>query len=239
MKITILLLLSVLMFTSCGDEEKDLSVAFNLEYDDQPLVMFQEYEFGEEGGFPVEFSRISFYISEVEMTVDGQKELFREVDYIDLTESHSTLEKAEEGFIYEIGTTKGDVTDISFNFGLTAAQNATVPADYPSTNALSRTSEYWSGWESYVMMKFEGNIDLDRDGVKEKGIALHLGTDSVMRPTSGTYSDDLAITLDIQKVFNCGEVFDIENTTQIHNLSQVEKSEQLADNIACGLEYVN
>ncbi len=239
MKYSILVLLSLLMLSSCGDDDKKLDMNFQLTYDDQPLVMFQEYEYAEAGGIPIEFSRISFYISELKMTVDGQEELFKEVDYIDLTESHSTLAKAEEGYTYDIGSTTGDATAVSFNIGLTAAQNATTPSDYPSSNALSRTSEYWSGWGSYVMIKIEGNMDVDRDGVKEKGIALHLGTDNVMRSTSGAYTDDLTISLDVQKIFNCGEIFDIVETSAIHNLNQIDKAEQLADNIDCGLQYNN
>ncbi len=241
MKYSILVLLSLLMLSSCGDDDKKLDMNFQLTYDDQPLVMFQEYEFinGVDRIYPIEFSRISFYISELKMTIDGEEELFKEVDYIDLTESHSTLAKAEEGYTYDIGSTTGDATAVSFNIGLTAAQNATTPSDYPSSNALSRTSEYWSGWGSYVMIKIEGNIDLDGDGVKENGIALHLGTDNVMRTTSGAYSDDLRITLDVEKVLNCDELFDLEVTTAIHNINQIDKAERLADNISCGLQYNN
>ena len=240
MKNYLLALLSLSVLFSCGDDETQMNVNFQLEYNDEPLVMFQEYEYGGPGGFPIEFSRISFFVSNVTMTIDGQEELFKDADYIDLTESHSTSEKAAEGFTYNIGSTSGDATALSFNFGLTAEQNETVPTDYTSSSVLSRTGEYWPGWESYVMYKIEGRIDLDGDGVKEAAMALHLGTETVTRFTSGDYSEDLTIALDVSKIFNCnGEVFDIENTFRIHSLSQLDLSVQLVDNIECGLEYIN
>ena len=239
MKKYLLALLSLSFLISCGDDEQQLNVNFQLEYNDEPLVMFQEYEYADAGGFPIEFSRISFYISDVTMTIDGEEQLFSEADYIDLTESHSTLDKATEGFTYNIGATEGEASAISFNFGLTPEQNMTVPTDYPSTNALSRTAEYWTGWSSYVMYKIEGSMDLDGDGIKEMPIALHMGTDNVTRFTSGDYDESLTISLDIQKMFNCnGEIYDIESTPMIHNLDQVDKAEQLADNLECALEYV-
>jgi hypothetical protein len=241
MKNYLFTLLSLSVLVSCGgDDEQQINVNFKLEYNQEPLVMFQEYDYAEAGGIPIEFSRISFYVSEVKLNIDGQEELFKDADYIDLTESHSTLEKAEEGYTYNVGSTTGDPSSISFNFGLTSAQNATVPTDYPSSSALSRTAEYWTGWSSYVMYKIEGNMDLDGDGVLERPIALHMGTDSVTRFTSGNYDDNLTISLDIQKIFNCnGEIYDIEATPMIHNLNQVDKAEQLADNIECAIEYLN
>lgn len=239
MKVLTLIVLSIFILASCGDKENEVSVNFKLEYDDQPLVMFEEYEYAEAGGYPIEFTRVSFFISDLALTIDGQQEIYKDVDYLDLTVAHASLERAEEGYKYEIGNVTGDISNISFNFGLDEEINSTVPSDYPSSNVLSRTAEYWSGWESYVMFKIEGNIDLDRDGVKEKGIALHLGTSEVMRSTSGPFSDDLDITLDIQDVFNCGEVYDIEATPSIHSLSQIDKAIQLMDNVGCGLSYVN
>jgi len=239
MKALSVIVLSILFLASCGDNENEVSVNFKLEYDDQPLVMFDEYEYAEAGGFPIEFTRVSFFISDLALTVDGQQEIYKEVDYLDLTVAHASLERAQEGFKYDIANVTGDISNISFNFGLDEEINATVPADYPSSNVLSRTAEYWNGWESYVMFKIEGNIDFDRDGVKERGISLHLGTSEVMRSTSGPFSEDLSITLDIQDVFNCGEIFDIEGTPSIHSLSQIDKAIQLVDNIGCGLSYVN
>ena len=230
--------LMILILFSCGDDNKDLVLNFKLENNSEPVVMFQEYEFGGTGGLPFELTRFSFFVSDVNATIDGETQNFKEVDYVDLSESHSSLEKAQEGFEYMIGETEGEATAVSFNIGLTSDQNSTLPTDYPSSNVMSRTSEYWSGWNSYVFIKMEGNIDMDGDGVKEKGFALHLGTDEVMRPTSGAYSDNQTLTFDLQKIFSCnGDIYDIEGTPMIHSLSQIDKAIELADNIACSISY--
>jgi len=240
MKLLSITALLSLLLISCGSDKEELSVNFKLENDSEPLVMFEEYEFGETGGLPFELTRFSFFVSEVNLTIDGQVENFVEVDYIDLSDSHSSLDKAREGFVYDIGETEGEATAISFNIGLTPEQNATLPTDYPSSNPMSKTAEYWSGWNSYVYVKMEGNIDMDRDGVKEQGFALHLGTDEVMRSTSGTYSENLSITFDLQDIFTCGgDVFDIQTTPMIHSLSQADKAVELANNFECGISYDN
>lgn len=240
MKLLTLSTLLAFLFISCGDDKQELSVNFKMNYGTEPLVMFEEYGYGVDGIIPFEFTRFSFYISDVNVTIDGTVQNFAEVAYIDLSESHSTMEKAEEGYDYEIGETDGEATAISFNIGLTSEQNATLPTDYPSSNVMSRTAEYWPGWNSYVFVKIEGNLDFDGDGIKEKGFALHLGTDDVMRTTSGNYSDDQSITFDLQKIFACnGDIYDIETTPAIHTLSQEDQIDQLAGNILCSISYDN
>jgi len=237
--LSITALLSLLLF-SCGSDKEELSVNFKLNHDSEPLVMFEEYEFGEAGGTPFEVTRFSFYISNVNLIIDGESQRFVDVDFIDLSESHSSLERANEGFDYVLGETEGDASSISFNLGLTPEQNATVPTDYPSSNVLSKTGEYWPGWESYVFVKIEGNIDVDRDGTKEQGFALHLGSDDVLRSTSGDYSDDLTITFDLKDIFSCnGELYDLESMPMIRSLAQLGEAMSLADNFACGTSYDN
>ncbi len=238
MKLNLLLALSIvatcLFFTSCGDSS-DYMANIKLEYDGEPLVMFEEVTYP--SGQSLELTRVSFFLSDVTLSGSENVNVVKEVDYLDLTAAHATSELASNGFDYKLIESEDEYNTLSFNIGLTSAQNATVPEDYPSSNVLSNNGEYWSGWNSYVMMKIEGMIDLDGDGAREKGIALHLGTDEVTRSfTTSVDSDKINITIDLKDVFDCGgEVHDIVNTPAIHNLAKLPEAIRLMDNLECAM----
>lgn len=222
-------------FFSCGDNKEVDCLQFNfkLTYDGDPLVMFDEYDYP--GGNKIYFSRVSFYMSDVTIfnddTPSGSEFLIEENDYINLTDSHITLDGAEEGLKveYELPTT--NIDQVFFNIGMDANDNATTPIEYTSDNDLSLAGEYWPGWRSYVFAKIEGMIDLNGDGTLEQPIALHLGSDEARRNLITQMLDnkrELNFNIDIQKVFDhSGEIYDIATTPQIHTIDDVDATDAI------------
>lgn len=236
-----LFLVSALLLTSCSDSDDSASMTMNfkLEYADEPLVFFQEYDYPD--GRSIEFTRFSFYLSDISSVKNGEKTSWVSDDYLDLTQSHSSLSQAQEGFNYVLNNESGGAYDaIQFNLGLTPAQNQTRPEDYPSSSSLSLTGEYWSNWESYVFVKIEARSDLDGDGISD-GIALHLGADDAVRSLIvNEVNPDLPvnISIDLEKLFNRnGEIFDIVNNSRIHSLDQIPLIQWLMDGLVESLEF--
>ncbi|NNE26105.1 MAG: hypothetical protein HKN09_04630 [Saprospiraceae bacterium] len=222
-----------LMFISCGEEEQELTLNFKLTYDGEPLVMFDNYTYPD--GKTINFSRISFYISELELLSGGSSTELVDVDYIDLTMSNIDEDKSKDGYDYIIrNMDELNYDGIRFNIGLTPQMNATLPSEYDSSHPLALTSEYWVGWMSYIFAKIEGNMDFDGDGSLEQGIALHLGADAALRniEINSLNSDNkINITLDLKDVFEQDSIYDIETTPRIHSLSHVNQTNELMDNM--------
>ena len=222
-----------MLFVSCGEEEQDLTINFKLTYDGEPLVMFDNYEYPT--GKTINFTRFSFYISELELISGGTATELVDVDYIDLTMANIDESKSKEGYDYTIRNMEDlNYDGIRFNIGLTPAMNATLPSEYSSSHPLALTSEYWVNWMSYIFAKIEGNMDFDEDGSLEQGIALHLGADAALRNveiTNLNSQNNIDITIDLKNVFEQESIYDIETTPRIHSLSHVNQTTELMDNL--------
>lgn len=234
-----LIICASVLFVSCGeDENRTVDLNFKLNYDGEPLVFFQEYSYPD--GRIIEFTRFSFYISELAVAGEGLSIPVKEAQYVDLTLAHSSAEKAVNGLDLSFDTQSTDDFDaVSFNIGLTAEQNATKPEDYPSSSDLSLSGEYWSNWESYVFVKIEARSDLDGDGISE-GIALHLGSDNAMRPVQVNdvnSAKQINLSMDLYDLFvQNGEIYDLENNARIHSLNQIPLIDWLMDSLESSIE---
>jgi len=221
------LLTVVMMMASCGsddDEIKSLDMNFKLQYDGDPLVMFEDVTYPNDE--TMEVTRVSFYLSDIALrTTEGETEIVSEAEYVDLTDSHIDAEKAVNGYMLNLDTDGGNYDQLSFNIGLTESQNASVPEDYTSDNALSKSAEYWRSWNSYVFIKIEGYMDYNKNDVMDSGEAfgLHLGTDASMRSMTSGISDPgevMDIVIDIKDVFeNENGIYDIAAGPRLHTLS--------------------
>ncbi len=231
------LLSSFLFLASCGGDEINNGLNFKLTYEGEPLVMFTDLTYP--NGKTMQFQRISFYLSEINLAKDGTTVLSKEAEYIDLSTSHSTLEKANEGFDFVFDAEESlDYNEISFNIGLTEEMNASVPEDFLSSNPLSLAQEYWRDWGTYISIKIEGNLDKNEDGEYGAGesFALHLGTDIVTRKFSQTADGEsfVKIGIEVDKIFNnAGQIYDLENFARLHTLSDenLAKMSELATNL--------
>ena len=130
------------------------------------------------------------------------------------------------------------MNNLSLIIGLSEEQNASVPSDYSSSNPLSKSSEYWLAWNSYIFVKFEGFFDADGDGEPETGFNLHLGSDAASRPIARNSDDsdgEISLIIDLMDVFDNGQIYDIRTNPNIHSLEQMPLAEFLMDNLASSL----
>lgn len=215
--------LTALIMTSCSEKQGDVSLNFKAEYDGQPLVMLDVLDYPSGGKFFV--SRISYFLSDVKLG----DEVLAETEYVDLSVSHSDLEKAKQGYSLSYKDVEARTYDtFSMSIGVNAENNAKSPGDFTSDNALSRQGEYWQAWGSYVFYKIEGMYDADGDGQYEQGVSLHVGGDEVFNnlkvgpvTVSGDVETEINIVLDLKDVFNKdGVIYDINQFPNLHNKSK-------------------
>ena len=93
-------------------------------------------------GRKVQFTRFSMFLSDVRLFSGSEQIELAEVDFVNLTSSHSDATGANNGFRYKSTQVElASIDEISFNVGLTETQNSTVPADYASSHPLARPGE--------------------------------------------------------------------------------------------------
>lgn len=213
----------------------DLLFNVKLEYQGQPLVIFDDYVYPD--GKKLNFTRVSFYTSDLKL----DETLVSEVDFHNLTNSHSTAELAEIGYsmLYE-NVPLGSYSEVSFNIGVPAELNAKDPGEFPSGHPLAKPAENWFSWKSFIFLKIEGNIDFNNDDVKEAGFALHTGSDEALRKIRIDYpievfssvQREVNLTFDIYDLFNGPErIYPIEEYPQIHSLTQLDGVIELSNNL--------
>lgn len=225
----------MLFIMSCGDDTMDVTFNFALSYDGEPLVMLQEYEYP--SGETLKFTRLSFYVSDLQgNSASGNSTLLKDIDLINLSTSHSTVEGATAGFQYTIEDLPAeDFDSYSFLLGVNSDLNTRVPADYSNNHPLANSGEYWIAWDSYIFFKIEGIMDTDNDGEFETNVALHIGSDAAAREITMNSADQLneQIDIDVMSIFESnGSLYDIQENPQIHSLFQLDKASFLVENLA-------
>lgn len=233
----VLVFVLAISLISCGDEEPiDTSVRFKMNYEDSPLVMFEELQYPD--GKKMFFTRVSFYMENLVLTnSSGQEFPLSDINYIDLTADHGTNSSALQGTIVGNVELPPDNYNVGFKIGVNPVDNQKTPVDFTSESVLSRTSEYWVGWKSYIFARVEGKIDLNGDGVIEEGFSLHMGGDDAYRSITcaGKVVDksnpEIDIKIDLEKLFGSGSnLYDIAANPQIHAPTQNEFVIELANN---------
>ncbi len=238
---------AALLLTGCRKETADFRLNGQLLYGGEPLVMLKDYRLPD--GKLVRFTRISMYISDLEVSATGDRKKLISAELINFTPDHSNVFVADVGTtIFDVRVDLNFVDDVRFNIGLTSEQNGTTPADHPSGHPLSRTGEYWTAWSSYVFVKIEGQIDLDGDDEAETGLALHLGGDEMLRGVRVGDPNGLPLQLtmqiDVRGIFENtqlpeGEgIFDVEYNPQIHSLSQMPAILELTENMLRSISFI-
>lgn len=229
----ILILLTVACFllaASCGKETTEpidtakINFSFKATYDGEPLVLNQQtYDYQ---GNLIRFSKINFYLSNVvAVNDDGETEL-SEIQFIDLTPTHSTADGANEGQMMTFAKVPvGAYNQLRFGIGVPADLNRTNPSDYSTSHPLGadNSGEYWEAWDSYIFAKIEGQYDQTGDGIidgEDISFAYHTGMDRVYAPIeldnrislNAGETTDLIFELDVRQLFAQprGDLFDLE-----------------------------
>ena len=241
------LLLISMTYISCGDDEPDVTqntdgsveMVLKVSYDGAPFDLSKDYVYPD--GKAMYFSRFSFYLANLALRTEEGTASSDGINYLRLGQAHSNAAAAAEGLKFNLnGVKSGDYVNLSFDIGVPAEQNAMVPADFPSTNDLSLSGEYWPGWSSYVFCKVEGVIDFDGDGTPETDFALHLGADEALVNieldrdfvVNDDQTTELVIPIELKNLFENGStIFDIESNPKIHTLSQAGAIAELATNL--------
>ena len=226
------------MSLGCMDKEEpkgDLDLSLHLTYNDEPLVMFQDYEFPD--GRTINFSRFSMYISDFKL----DETVVSDVSFHNVTESHIDLEGATEGYSWLIKDIPvKDYSSSRFGIGVNEIENAKDPGTFESGHPLAKPAEHWFSWNSFIFLKLEANMDTNGDGIKDLPISLHLGDDDAYRVV--TFDRDISILedaatqstihVDVYKLLGGTEsTYDIDNNPQIHSLGQKGAVIELANNI--------
>lgn len=211
----------------------DLNI--KLEYNGQPLVIFNDYNYPD--GKKMDFTRVSFYTSEMKL----DETTINEVEFHNLTNTHSTVELANEGYSWKIENVQpGNYSELSFNIGVPPELNNMDPGSFPSGHPLAKPAENWFSWMSYIFLKIEGNIDFDDDEEAEFGIALHTGSNEALRRLSLDYPVEIKeneetkvnLIFDIYDLFDGPDgLFPIKEYPQIHSLTQLDGVIELSNNL--------
>jgi len=189
-----------------------VQLAFKLQYDGAPLVMFEDYAYPD--GRAIEFTRFSMYVSD--LSIGGS--YAEDIAFLNLTNAHADLESAEKGLVVPF---------------------ARVAPNSPSGHPLARSGEHWFSWNSYIFLKVEANMDSNGDGQKDLPIALHIGADDAYRFTEIQRTGEVVsnqdtnedIIIDLYEFFGGQNVvYNIDETSSIHALSQSEAMLELVSN---------
>ncbi len=181
-------LVSLTFLSSCDPNEGTdadtgkVNISFRALYNGQPLVMNQSVDYG---GVDLAFSKIRFFISDLGLIRQGEtlSQELKEIEMVDITGSHLSATSAAMGFTLPSKIISvGSYDKITFGLGVPSDDNATVPADYGSTDPLSEDSDYWQVWNSYIFSKLEGSFNEDGNPSTLDGNLLHhVGTDATYK----------------------------------------------------------
>lgn len=232
-----------LFIVACEDDDPvdiktgQLEIEFAIEYEGEPVVYFDPYYY--EDSLLMGFSRVNFYFSD--LTLNDQ--MVEEIAFIDF-ESVSAPGSATTALTHTIDDVEvGSYSDMSFSIGVPQRMNDNVPADFSSDHPLSKVSEYWEGWSSYIFAKFEGNLDLSGDGMRETGFSFHMGGNEVFRTLNvldlpleieEDETTTVKIILELKELFKTGtdEYIDLTDTQGSHNANDLDFMKQWSDNYA-------
>ena len=221
--------------SSCDKEEPAIvqtaavDLQFTASFEGAPLVMFQPYDY--RNNQKVYFTRFSFYLSDLSLKSEaGGLSKVTDIKYIDFS-AYKDAAAAASGYTYQInGVPVGKYSGAEMAIGVPADLNRTTPAAYAATHPLAETSEYWSGWKSYIFFKVEGVADLDGDGTFEQPIVYHGGTDDLLKTVqvSGDYDINEGLynlvhfDFDLKKLLiSSTEYVDIEKYPSDHDIMVV------------------
>lgn len=182
-RMLILMLFPLTFLTACkDDEEGTLIVRFLAEYDGQPLKTFDILPF--DAPQRISFTHMSFYASDIALLKGSEHTGIRDIELVDLSFDDPT--DAAEGYALVLdGIEAGNYSGFEFGVGVPPDLNDDQPADFPSSNPLSKVSYYWDAWDSYIFMKTEGRLDTLGNGNPDLGFALHTGSDALYRVLTG------------------------------------------------------
>jgi len=245
MKKIALLLLSLILFYGCKDDDPSPDSKLLMTFD--PRFGGSQTQMGEVHdnlhGYPFYTEAIKFYISNIRLHSDAGSELMlSEIELIDLMENKRSLE-----FVIP----NGRYTGISYDLGVPVEMNGTQNPDfnialYSNDHPLSESNGmYWIWNTGYRFFTFEGRYDtLDNEtGTLPLTFAFHTGTDTLFRslgPFSKNMNLDggntmlLPFVIEIDSIFaTAADTVDLAMENSFHGSpQQLDLGIRMANNMA-------
>lgn len=229
-------------FISCKDDPKGgtLSLHFQALYDEQTLPTFSTRPF--DNGQQLQFTQLSMLVSDLRFFKGSSEEDLDDIEYVDL--SFDELVSADEGYTLTISNIPaGSYDGIRFGIGVPPEVNNKTPAEFPSSNPLSKTGNYWVAWGSYIFSKTEGRLDTLGTGVFDMGFAMHTGSDDLFRGIEGALpiliedgkQTELTIGLDYKKLL---DGVDIKSHPQNHTPQDTSEIVKIVNNLSTALVLI-
>lgn len=252
-KLIVLILAIPFLFASCDNggislkRKGSIDMNFKATYDGAPMVLGDFYDYPSGQGHRITFQVFNFFVSEVQL---GAEDKVEDAIFFDFRENHSAASTAPNGesFVIE-NIPAGDYSSLNFGVGISAALNATNPADYRSDEALSNTSMYWDWRGSYIFAMIEGGIDTTGDGLINVPFTYHMGSDALFRDAS--FSNPITIErgtatplnfgVDLKDVLvKDGTAFDIAGASSSHTGTDDEAiAQELMTNLTDALTLLD
>ncbi len=179
-----LIFASAVLFNSCTSDTPNpatIEIIIKAKYKDQTIIFNPENSYEYFDGSRIKFTRSEFFINNFKLTSNtGTVKNFGELKHVRFDEFQINSQKAEQGvkLIFK-AFAEGNYDGISFDIGLTPNLNKTSPSDYKADHVLSNPDNYWSGWNSYIFARVEGNVQ-NANG-KTALFAYHCGFDESFR----------------------------------------------------------
>ncbi len=187
-------------------------------------------------GDSLRFSKMKLFLSEISLIKsDGSKELIKDIAYFNMTQSDPTILSATSSIF-----PPGDYTGISFNCGITDAQNNTDPTQVSCPNPLCADNEmYWGATLKYTYTKIEGNVkrfgsSLFSIFIYHVGLSANRRTISLQKPLTFTKdaNNQLKIDLDIRKILDGNDPLNMATDYNTQTTDNYPLATRFADNIA-------
>ena len=224
------LMLFVVMLTGCQDEG-ELRLNFVGTFGQEPLVLGEDLVYLPE--YEISILESDFFISEIALTNGSEVTRIHDIDFIEFSRNNFTLEDAIAGINLDYAEIPGGTYDgVRFGIGVPPSQNGMNPADFESSNPLSKPGFHWPAWESFIFSKFGGKIGDD-------GFFFHTGTDELFRTfeiskqivISKDNREEIKIILDHKELLmENGNLFDILNSPVNHDPLAPGPLEMLVNN---------
>lgn len=184
-----------------------LNLNFQAYIGDELMVMNKEVTYN---GLPMRISRFNFFISDITLVGASGESKVLDIASVNFTNVNDDAAAALGQIVSIPDVAEGNYTAIKIGVGVSADLNRMKPTDFAPGHPLSKSGDYWDGWESYIFSKTEGLMDTDGDGVFERGLAYHTGSDEVYRTNTITHeieikantATDLPLKVDLLKVMN-------------------------------------
>ncbi len=234
--------LSIFGLNSCKEDPKEgtLTIHFKAVYDDQTLPTFSTRPF--ENGQQIQFSKLSMFIADLKLVQNTTVRDLDEIEQVNL--SFDNEADAAEGYTLKISNIPAGTYDaIRFGIGVPPDLNAKEPADFSSSNPLSKTGDYWVAWGSYIFSKTEGRLDTLGNGTLDEGFAMHTGSDALYLAGGS----NLSINIEDGKETNLDILVDykslltgvnIKDYPQNHTPADTAQINKIVNNYATALKLV-